>query len=162
MSFFSFAFGSLTFFFGPFYSISRVVHLLFPWFIVLYLYLEYDVVIWTSPHIDIFQVVMITIYLVLCLVLSVLLYLNAKEQYLLFHILPFIKELDEMGTDENTIDKHLKDITNHYFGMTVIPIRRAIVIDCMGPDLGPIIVSYLPNDDDFEAAGNVVKVTTVV
>merc|ERR1712087_188016 len=127
----------------------------------LYLYLECDELIWTSSHIDIFQVAMITIYLVLNLVLAVLLYLNAKEQYLLFHILPFIDSLPVMR-NEYLIDERLKTIINHYFGMTVIPIRRAMVIDHFGADLGPIIVSYLPNDDEFEDAGNVVKVTTVV
>jgi len=154
--------GSMTLFFAPFYTISRLVHVSFPWFIVLYLYLEYDLVIWTSSHIDTFQMVMITIYLVLCVILSVLLYLNAKEQYLLFHILPYKRILETVDDDEKKTDKIMREITNRYFGMTVIPIRRAIVIDCMGPDIGPIVVSYLPNDDDFGDVGGVVKVTTVV
>ena len=150
--------GSMTFCFAPLYFISRIAHLVFPWFIVLYLYFGFDVVIWTSPHIDVFQMVMITVYLVLCSTLAVLLYLNAKEQYLLSHILPMKASLYRVNGDSS----YLKDITNHYYGMTVIPIRRAIVLDHFGDDLGEIIVSYLPNDDEFENADHVLKVTTVV
>ena len=156
--------GSMTFCFAPLYCFSRVVHLAFPWFTVLYLYFGYNVVIWTSPHIDAFQVVMITVYLVLCSALAILLYLNAKEQYLLSHILPFKSSLDQIfhKIRPGLVDEYLRDITNHYYGMTVIPIRRAIVLEHFGFDLGEIIVSYLPNDDEFEDAGHVVKVTTVV
>ena len=153
--------GSMTFCFAPLYSISRIIHLLFPLFIVLYLYFGFDVVIWTSPHIDRFQVVMITVYLALCAILSVLLYLNMEEQYLLSHILPFTSSLPTISSSES-VDGYLRDIANHYLRMTVVPIRRAIVIDHFGVYLGEIIVSYLPNDDEFENAGNVPKVTTVV
>ena len=154
------SFASLTLIFGPIYPISRMVHLVFPWFIVLYLYFEYDLLIWTSPHIDTFQLVMITVYFGLSIFLAILLYLNVKEQYLLWHILPFSSQLNQVtGLDG---DRYLKKIANHYFGMTVIPIRRAIVIDHFGPDLGEIIVSYLPNDDEFESAGKLQAVTLVV
>jgi len=151
--------GPLTFCFAPLYSISRIVHLVFPWFIVLYLYFGFDVVIWTSPHIDVFQMVMIAVYLFLCSTLALLLYLNAKEQYLLSHILPMKESFTKINFSS---DQKLRDITNHYYGMTVIPIRRAIILDHFGDDLGEIIVSYLPNDDEFENADHVVKVTTVV
>ena len=44
----------------------------------------------------------------------------------------------------------MKNIINHYTGIIVVPIRKAIVIDHFGPDLGPIILSYLPIKDEFE------------
>ena len=43
-----------------------------------------------------------------------------------------------------------------------MPIRRAMVIDHFGPDLGPIILSYLPNNkDEYESNENVRVVRTV-
>ena len=60
------------------------------------------------------------------------------------------------------MDLILKDITNHYLGIIVVPIRRAMLIDHFGRDLGEIIVSYLPNEDTFDDSGNMMKVTTVV
>ena len=46
--------------------------------------------------------------------------------------------------------------------MTVIPIRRAMVIEKFGADLGAIVLSYLPSDDTFDGLADVVKVRTVV
>eukprot|EP01084_Bolivina_argentea_P227903 384990_1 len=86
--FFATAMGSMTFIFGPWYFLSRMVSLLFPAFIVFYLYFGYNVNIWNTQYVDQFQVVMITVYLMLCVILSILFYINCCEQYLMAHILP--------------------------------------------------------------------------
>eukprot|EP01083_Nonionella_stella_P066300 174453_1 len=155
------AIGSVTFMFGPIYFIGRVVHLSFAAFIVLFLYFGYGVNIWNTERIDVFQIVMISIYIILCIVLSVLCYYNAKEQYTMCHLLPSQKRFGERFNNEAYVESTIKKITNHYYGMTFIPIRRAMIIDTFGPDLGQIIASYLPNDDDFDVAGNLVKATVV-
>eukprot|EP01083_Nonionella_stella_P040228 109311_1 len=63
--------------------------------------------------------------------------------------------------DEDHVESTIKDITNHYYAMMFIPIRRAMIIDTFGPDLGVIIASYLPNDDEFDVAGNLSKAIVV-
>eukprot|EP01083_Nonionella_stella_P173863 601023_1 len=160
--FFATGVGSLTFVFGPIYFVSRVVQLFYPMFIVLYLYFGYDVLIWNTTGIDMFQIVMMTIYIVLCGVLGILFYLNAKEQYLMAHLLPHAGYISYRHKSESDVENNIQKITNHYYGIIVVPIRKAMIIERFGPDLGPIIVSYLPSDDKFELAGDVVRVTTVV
>ena len=76
------------------------------------------------------------------------------------HILPFSKYLSSTINEKHT-DRLLKEITNHYFGIIVVPIRRAIVIDHFGPDLGPIILSYLPVKDEYDSVEKVARVKTV-
>lgn len=64
-----------------------------------------------------------------------------------------------------SVDKEAltKTITNKYYGIIVIPIRRAIVIDSLGPDLGPIVLSFLPTDEHYEHAyDNVTLATGIV
>eukprot|EP01083_Nonionella_stella_P001196 3488_1 len=150
---------AINFIFGPIYFISRGVTFIFPIWIVLYLYFVHHVNVWNSPSIDLFQVVMITIDLGLYCVLIILFYVNCTEQYLMAHILPSQKRMDLQCFTDDTV----KQITNHYYGIVVIPIRKAIVIEQFGPDLGHIILSFLPLDDHYDASDNeVIKVKTVV
>lgn len=128
--------------------LTRLATICFPGFIALYLWVWYDVNVWDSEHVDLFQIVMMSIYIALCGILSLLLCWNMSEQYLMAHILPSSGWVCAYkSTDKKKITR---DITNHYYGTIVIPIRRAIVIDCMGPDLGPIVLSYLPTDEVYE------------
>eukprot|EP01083_Nonionella_stella_P175374 610516_1 len=153
--FFAVGAGLATFILGPLYGISRFITLLFPWFIVICLYVQYAVNIWNTEFVDRFQVVMITVYLILCVILSILFYLNCCEQYLMAHILPAESWFWSNRYYDNVFDRkdeYVKAITNHYFGIIVIPMRRAIVTGRFGPDLGKIILSYLPIDDEYENA----------
>eukprot|EP01083_Nonionella_stella_P133123 404718_1 len=151
--FFMFGAGLATFILGPLYSISRFITLLFPAFIVSCLYVQYDVNIWNTEFVDRFQVVMITVYLILCVILSILFYLNCCEQYLMAHILPAEGYFWGYYYDGfKNKDELIKAITNNYFGIIVIPMRKAIVTERFGPDLGKIILSYLPIDDEYENA----------
>ena len=159
--FFTVMFGIITFVTGPIYLVSRMWTLFYPIWIVLYLYIGYDVNIWNTDRIDLFQVVMITIYLVSCGIIWILFYFNLREQYMMHHILPSSTGLTSYGFSEKKIDALLKDITNHYFGIIVVPIRRAIVMDYFGPDLGPIVLSYLPTKDEYDSGENVARVKTV-
>eukprot|EP01083_Nonionella_stella_P215855 776484_1 len=158
---FAVATGLITFVFGPTYLIGRFAHLSFAVFIVLYLYLGYDINIWNTDKIDMFQIVTISIYIALCIVLSVLFYYNAKEQYIMCHLLPSRKHFGNSFKDEAHVESTIKGITNHYYAMRFVPIRRAMIIDIFGPDLGEIIASYLPNDDDFDSAGKLVRAIVV-
>merc|ERR1712228_39537 len=121
---------------------------------LVYLWIGYDVNIWNTEYIDVFQVVMITIYIALCSILCVLLYVNYKEQYLSAHILPAATTLSHSSVTglESVRQDLIKQITSRYYGIIVIPQRRAVVIGCMGPDLGPIVLSFLPTDDVVDNA----------
>merc|ERR1711971_183120 len=97
-----------------------------------------------------------------CCITSVLMWFNVREQYLLAHILPSEDRMRIPTKQPGWAEAEIKRVTNHYYGITVIPIRRAIVIERFGFDLGSIIVSYLPTDDTFDGVGDVVKVRTVI
>ena len=154
--------GAVTWILGPIHLLSRMWTLFYPVWIIFYLYLKYDVNIWTTDKIDLFQVVMITIYIGLCSIIWVLFYFNLREQYVMHHLLPSKRFLLNNGKlTEQDSEELLKKITSHYYGIIVIPIRRAMVIEHFGPDLGPIILSYLPNKDEFESNENVKIVKTV-
>eukprot|EP01083_Nonionella_stella_P093035 260585_1 len=146
---------------GPMYLVSRVMNFIFPFWIILYLYFVYDVNIWNSPSVDLFQVVMMSIYLCLICIVSVLFHVNAVEQYLMAHILP--SQYTRFTMQTRLTDGMIKQITNYYYGIVVIPIRKAIVIEKFGSDLGPIILSFLPLDDHYDASNKeLIKVKTVV
>eukprot|EP01084_Bolivina_argentea_P227906 384993_1 len=152
--------GPITFVGGPIYFLSRILNLFFPLWIILYLYFGYNINIWNTNEIHLFQVVMITIHIALCVLLSILFYWNCCEQYLMAHILPSSRRIHEINNVES--QKELKLITNHYYGIVVIPIRRAMVMEKFGRDLGPIILSYLPEQDEYDASdNNVVRVKTI-
>ena len=148
------------FFSAPIYFVSKMWTLFFPIWIVLYLYFGYGVNIWNTDSIDLFQIVMMTIYLAGCGIIWILFIANCFEQYMMHHLLPSMSSLPPY-ISEAKADQLLKDITNHYFGMIVVPIRKAMVIEHFGPDLGPIILSYLPTKDEYNVNENIAKVRTV-
>ena len=45
--------------------------------------------------------------------------------------------------------------------MTFIPIRRAMIIEHFGPDLGTIILSYLSDDDEFDVSAEISRAKVV-
>ena len=149
-----------SFILGPIYLLSRLWSLFFPIWIVLYIYFGFGVNVWNTTDIALFQVVMMTIYLGLCGILWILFIFNLREQYIMHHIFPSRKYFRSNFYSDNT-EELLQEITNHYFGIIVVPIRRAIIIDHFGPDLGPIILSYLPAKDEYDAKQNITKVRTV-
>eukprot|EP01084_Bolivina_argentea_P128008 226341_1 len=155
-------FWMVTFVFGPIYFVSRFCTLLFPIWIIIYLYFSYDVIIWNTQYLDLFQVVIITIYLGLCLIVLLLFYWNCREQYLMAHILPFTNSLPSVNY-EHTVKETIKKITNHYYEIVVIPIRKALIFEFFGYDLGAIVLAYLPLNDHYEGTDkNVVRVKAVV
>jgi len=145
----------LTFVFGLIYFLSRVATLLYPVFIVLYLYLQHNVNVWTADLVDPFQRVMLTVYLALCAILLVLLCVNCSEQYLTAHFLPSSSNVRfPSSTDRSVVlERVSRQVMDHYFGMIVEPIRKAMVTEKFGPDLAPIILSYLPKQDHYGKAG---------
>ena len=159
--------GLVTFMFGPIYFASRCMTVAFPFFIALYLHFAYDVNIWATSLVDTFQVVMFSVYMTLSCILCVLCYVNCTEQHLMWHILPsktWLTTRSATRSREATPTQEItKRITDHYYGIIVIPIRRAMVIDHFGHDLGSIILSFLPLDDVYSHADNeVVKLTSVI
>ena len=130
---------------------------------MLYLYFGYDTNVWTTNDIDAFQVIMISVYLALCSVLSILFVWNCSEQYLLAHLLPGNSYTKTISGGYRDVEQLTKEITNHYYNIVIIPIRQAVVIDVFGKDIGPVILSFLPLVDRFEASSkDMVKVTNVI
>lgn len=152
----------LTFIVGPMYILSRFIAMFFPWFVVLYLYFGYDTNIWMTDDIEIFQKIMISVYLALSTILFVLFVWNCTEQYLMAHLLPGSKRLPEIRSEQKS-KEYTRNITNHYYNIQIIPIREAILIDAFGIDIGLIILSFLPFVDEYVASSkDLVKVTTVI
>merc|ERR1711978_55557 len=86
---------------------------------------------------------------------------NMFEQYVLAHIYPGKEYL--IGVSQDLQNEWSKEISDHYFNILVIPIRRAIVIDAYGPDIGPVILSYLPLVDKYDNSNkNMIKVSHVI
>eukprot|EP01084_Bolivina_argentea_P091792 165212_1 len=166
-AFIVFGMGIVTWFFGPIYLFSRIITMLFPIFIVMICYAN-DIFIWSvfminndnMINIDMFQVIMITVYLFLFIILMVILVLNISEQFLMYHMLGSRSNLKNI-TNIMTAKKWIKNIRNHYYGVITVPIRRAIVLDVFGNDLGPIILMYLPADDHYEGIEEVVLAKTL-
>merc|ERR1712129_649110 len=145
----------------PLYYLSRFVTGLFPIFIVLYLYFGYDTNIWTTNAIDPFQVSLISVYLTMSITVLFLFIANAREQYLLAHISPGLFSVQ--GVSVHQQKSMSKAVTDHYFNIIIIPIRRAVVMDAFGLDIGPIVLSYLPLVDEYDNSNkDVIKVTNVI
>ena len=158
--------GVFTWLFGPIYILSRIFTTLFPVWIVLYLYAN-DVFVWSAffgssdaVQIDLLQVIMLTVYLLLLAVLLLISILNLREQYLLFHFLGSCSNLGSVSRVEDA-KRWIKAISNHYYGVITVPIRRALVLDVFGADIGPIIISYLPAEDHYDGIEEVLLAKTL-
>mmetsp|Transcript_58974 Transcript_58974/g.97543 ORF Transcript_58974/g.97543 Transcript_58974/m.97543 type:complete len:96 (-) Transcript_58974:100-387(-) len=94
------------------------------------------------------------------LVLLLLYLLTGHQQFLSFHIMPSRENVPDIK-DVELATKWINEIRNHYYGVSAVPIRKAIVIDAFGVDIGPIIISYLPADDHFEGMQEIVMAKTL-
>jgi len=132
----------MTFVLLPLYFVSRLINILFPALIVLYLYCKYDIVFWYS-YIDPFQVTVLLFYaLFLSLSFAVLLFSGiVSEEYYAWHILPISKRL---YTPKNYHDTELKfeEIVDYYDGIVYVPIITNLLQSRFGIDIGKVIMHY--------------------
>ena len=139
-------FGTLTWVFGPFWLLSRILTFIYPIFIVIYLNARG---ISFYNDIDLFQLIMFHIYTSLIVIILILLGFILYEQYYLWHIMPVLNRLPDVISVDVAI-KFSKRVETFYDSIVIVPIRESIIIDVFGPDIGNIINQYIPKIEDNE------------
>eukprot|EP01083_Nonionella_stella_P021394 59342_1 len=129
----------LTYICLPIYLLSRAWHLVMPLFIVLYLYLYGGIILFVD--VEIFQVMMWSMYVLLACIWCILLNAVCREEYVLWHILPNIDRFRGCDHREETtkMDTMIKE---RYFEMTLYPMVEQIVSDRFGVDIAHVILDY--------------------
>ena len=125
----------LTYILLPCYLLTRIFNILMPLFIVLYLYFDGNGII-LFVDIEIFQVIMWSIYVCLLIIWFILLYFILREEYVLWHLLPNTLKL--VGCDADNVDKYdAMDtlIKKQYFDVTEYPFIEEIVVNVFGVDI---------------------------
>ena len=127
----------LVYIFLPLYILSRICTILYPYYLVFYIY-YYDLFFKLNP----FELTMLGVYIFLQLVVFIFCILVFRTHWWLWHILP-----GQMNYNMNWRDGKEKD----FFGATFkyydeiqwLPYASTIVVDHFGNDIGGIIVDYL-------------------
>ena len=132
--------GTLTWIFGPFWLLSRILTILYPIFIVIYFNIRG---ISFYNDIDLFQLIMFHIYTSLIIIILILGGFVLYEQYHLWHIMPVLINLPEINDVKQGM-AFINKVEKFYDSIIIVPVREAIIIDVFGPDIGNIIISYLP------------------
>eukprot|EP01084_Bolivina_argentea_P001351 2498_1 len=134
-----YAIAAMTYLLFPIYLVSRIITVLFPLFIVIYLYIGYDIILWYG-NIDIFQFIMFVVYVGFILILGILFVFGGvfREEFYGWHILPSERQL----LIEKDIDKRSRDIIESYDEIINVPIIRKLVQNKFGMDIGDIIMHY--------------------
>eukprot|EP01083_Nonionella_stella_P038748 105343_1 len=134
-----------TFYFFPLYLLSRGINILFPVMIVLYLSLTGY---WS--HVDLFQYCMLGIYLGLILIWLVVATFALRRSYWIYHLSLFSGFTVIKSNYLNSNQRVMKTIQAIYNEILCIPKRKEIVLIKMGPHIGHIILSYLPNTPNID------------
>ena len=125
------------FIFIPLYIVSRVFKIIFPVIIIIYIGINN---LWLDT--DLFQMFMLTFYMIILLPLWLLLY----NVLILYHSRWYIT----LGKKVNGVDSMrstkliLKNVNKYYNSILAIPFRRQLLINKFGRDIGDIIDKYLP------------------
>ena len=127
----------------PCYVLSRIVTLLYPYFILFYIY-YYDIYYKLNP----FELTMLAIYIVLQIGIFIFSYFVLRIHLWLWHIVPGKtysqnEILWGINHDKTEVDRLLTMTYKYYDQVQWLPFASQIVIDIFGPDIGNIIVVYL-------------------
>jgi len=120
----------------PIYLLSRIVTILYPYFIVGYLF-YYN--LWSKMHV--FELTMLGIYVFLQITIAIIGFFVLRTHLWLWHIVPSISSYSM--TWRADINPFLKKLYSFYDSIQWLPITRDIVLDRFGDDIGRIIVEYL-------------------
>ena len=130
------AFLSIFFIFGPILMISKVVQIIYPWIIVGYL--VYNDLLFTN-EIDLFQLVMLGVYVILQLILFVLGWKVMRIHWWLWHIEPGQISVYWSHLDKTKMISH----TNKFYDdICWYPQVERIVLRMMGKDIGALVMDY--------------------
>ena len=137
----------------PVYALSRLFHLFAPIFVLLYLYIDGDIFIFTD--LPPFQVIMWIIHTLLIIAWFVLVYYDIMEDYYSWHMLPNIKRWTGFGENAADHKRHLEvfdKMENRYFRIMLWPLCCDVLKDKFGLDVTNVIFEYVEaiNKDDIK------------
>eukprot|EP01083_Nonionella_stella_P022666 62684_1 len=136
----------------PLYFVGRCFNILFIVFMICYLYIGYDINVF-SDDLPSFQRAMVSCYLGLLGVWSVLLYLVLQEQYYLSFILPFESKLI-VSDDQTTKNSTTMQIMNYYHSVISQLVAQRYCVRLFGKDVAMIIIQLWGcGNDIFEDDG---------
>ena len=133
---------------GPIYVIGKLVQIFYPWIILSYL-IYYDL----FQVIDLFQLVMLSVYIGLQLILLLIGIRVCRINWWIWHIMPGENKIHLRRDIFNNIDVNVllikcRDWYNETF---MIPIVYDIVVEKFGTDIGNVIMDYynlLPSKEE--------------
>ena len=127
----------ITFIMFPIYIITRIFKIIFPLYIIIYLliYNEFN-------KIPAFQLSMLFIYLGLVFIIYVLLYPVIIIYHSMWHIFPGMPKNEIYIQNERNGYIMINNINKYYNDILLIPIKKQILIEYFGNDIGCIIDSY--------------------
>ena len=122
---------------APFYYLSRIFNMIFPFLILINLYSDgYD--IFDRNDIHLFQCIMLLLYLFFILMLLILAIICYREHFYLWHLQPGKNIPNSTAIDLNNVMKK-------YDEMISVPVRNALLKKKYGPDIAKIVIYYCDN-----------------
>ena len=123
----------------PIYVLSRIFTIIFPYFLVIYIY--YYQLFW---KLDIFELTMLGVYIFLQLMVFIVGFFVIRLHLWLWHILP-TKRRWQMLLSSNKYDKKkfMQRTYKFYDEIQWLPFAQEIVFQRFGNDIGGIVVEYL-------------------
>ena len=138
-------FGSLWFvsmlFLFPIYLLSRIMTVLFPYFIVAYL--SYHG-LWSEMNL--FELAMLGCYIGMQAMILILGFFVFRTHWWLWHVNPGFREYDQIWPKD--LNPFLTKMYSFYDSVQWEPVARRIVLKQLGPDIGPIVMYYVEAMDD--------------
>ena len=128
----------------PIYLLSRIVSILFPYFIVVYV--SYNG-LWT--RMELFELVMLGSYIGLQMLVLLLGVSVFRTHWALWHVLPGMSKEQHSWT-ENELQPFVQRMHSFYEITSWIPTAKEIVIDEMGLHIGAIVMEYVESMCDAD------------
>ena len=128
----------------PVYALSRLFHLFAPIFVLLYLYIDGNIFIFTD--LPPFQVIIWIIDTILIIIWCVLVYYDVMEDYYSWHMLPNIKRWAGFGDNESDYKRYIEvfdKMENRYFKIMLWPLCNKVLRNEFGLDVTNIIFEYV-------------------
>ena len=130
--------------FCPFYVLSRIVNLLLPFFVPIYVYFIGGT--GAFKVFGAFQVIICFLYATSVIIWSVLLFSAYREEYYFWHILPTVQRLDvelKNGYYERNMDRILTEMCAAHYTITTQPVVKNMLVRRFGSAVADIIETYM-------------------
>merc|ERR1712228_111097 len=134
-----------TYYFVPSYLLSRSINVLFPLIIVCYLAITDS---WSQ--IDLFQYVMLGIYVFLFLIWSIFAWLALKRSFWIFH-LSLGGGFRVNKLNKSQYNGSILMMQCLYDEILSVPKRKKVVIDMLGAHIGSVVMSFLSNSIEIKS-----------